>query len=77
VVELATAAVLAGEPITNPNHRIQGGCYSMPSLPFFTAADADGYIQVTEKIANQTCRKLARQEGVFAGFSSERMWRPR
>jgi len=33
VVEPVGAAVLAGESLTEPGHRIQGGGYSMPSLP--------------------------------------------
>jgi len=70
VVEPASAAVLAGRPITNPNHRIQGGGYSMDSLPLFSPLDADGYIQVSEEQAILTCRRLAREEGIFAGFSS-------
>jgi cysteine synthase len=32
-VEPEGAAVLAGEPLTEPGHRIQGGGYAMPSLP--------------------------------------------
>ena len=70
VVEPSTAAVLAGRPATDPNHRIQGGGYSMASLPLFSPLDADGYIQVSEDQAIHACRRLAREEGIFAGFSS-------
>jgi cysteine synthase A len=70
VVEPQGAAVLAGKPLTNPNHRIQGGGYSMPDLPLVRSEHIDGYIQVTDEQAIQTARRLAREEGVFAGFSS-------
>ncbi len=70
VVEPEGAAVLAGEPVTNPNHRIQGGGYSMPSLPLLKPELVDGSVTVTEQEAAETARRLARLEGIFAGFSS-------
>ena len=70
VVEPDTCAVLSGEPVTNPNHRIQGGGYSMSSLPLFNPEVVDGYIRVTEEEAIHTSRELARKEGIFAGFSA-------
>lgn len=70
IVEPAGAAVLAGEPLTNPNHRIQGGGYSMPELPLIDKSLVDGYLQVTDEEAMDVARRLAREEGIFAGFSS-------
>ena len=70
VVEPAGAAVLAELPITNANHRIQGGGYSMDQLPLVNREHIDGYIQVTDEEAIQTARRLAKEEGIFAGFSS-------
>jgi cysteine synthase A len=70
LVEPEGAAVLAGEPVTNPNHRIQGGGYSMPQLPLLRAEHIDGYLQVTDEEVIRTARRLAREEGIFAGFSS-------
>ncbi|MBP1740900.1 MAG: Pyridoxal-5-phosphate-dependent protein beta subunit, partial [Deltaproteobacteria bacterium] len=70
IVEPEGAAVLAGQQVTNPNHRIQGGGYSMATLPLLRPEHVDGYLQVSETEAIQTARRLARQEGVFAGFSS-------
>jgi cysteine synthase A len=70
VVEPAGAAVLAGKPVTNPNHRIQGGGYSMAELPLLHPDHIDGYIQVTDEQAMLAARRLAREEGIFAGFSS-------
>lgn len=70
VVEPDGAAVLAGEPVTYPNHRIQGGGYSMPHLPLLRPEYIDGYLKVTDTEAVDTARRLAREEGIFAGFSS-------
>lgn len=70
LVEPAGAAVLSGQPLTNPNHRIQGGGYSMPTLHLLNPEHVDGYLQVSDEEAIQTCHSLARTEGIFAGFSS-------
>lgn len=70
VVEPQGAAVLAGEPVTCPNHRIQGGGYAMADLPLLRREQVDGYLQVADAEAMQTARRLAREEGIFAGFSS-------
>jgi cysteine synthase A len=69
LVEPAGAAVVAGESLTNPNHRIQGGGYAM-ELPLLKSEHVDGYLQVTDDEAIMTARRLAREEGIFAGFSS-------
>jgi cysteine synthase len=70
VVEPEGAAVLAGEPVEHPNHRIQGGGYAMPDLPLLRSGQVDGYLKVSDDEAVQTARRLAREEGIFAGFSS-------
>lgn len=70
VVEPAGAAVLAGESATQPNHKIQGGGYSMQPLPLFNPTHCDGYLRVTDEEAIQMSRRLAKVEGIFAGFSS-------
>ena len=70
IVEPFGAAVLSGEPLTYPNHRIQGGGYGMIDLPLVNQNQIDGYIQVDDKLAVNFARRLARQEGIFAGFSS-------
>ena len=69
-VEPAGAAVLAGEPLIEPGHRIQGGGYSMSTLPLLDSALVDGFIQVADTDAIDAARRLARTEGIFAGFSS-------
>ncbi|MBM4460203.1 MAG: cysteine synthase family protein [Chloroflexi bacterium] len=70
IVEPAGAAALAGQPVTYPGHRIQGGGYSMPRLPLLNPAHVDGYLQVSDGEAIAVARRLAREEGIFAGFSS-------
>ena len=70
LVEPAGAAILAGQPVTNPNHRIQGGGYSIAELSLIHKSHIDGYLQVTDEEAMDFARRLAREEGIFAGFSS-------
>lgn len=70
IVEPEGAAVLAGKAITNPNHKIQGGGYSMPNLKFLANTKINGYVQVSDAEAIRTSRRLAREEGIFGGFSS-------
>ena len=70
VVEPEGAAVLAGEPASHPGHRIQGGGYAMPDLPLLRSEHIDGYLKVSDKEAILAARRLAREEGIFAGFSS-------
>ncbi len=70
IVEPAGAAVLAGKRVTHPNHRIQGGGYSMPHLEMVKPEHVDGYLQVSDDDAMQAARRLAKEEGIFAGFSS-------
>ena len=70
VVEPDGAAVLAGEPATALAHPIQGGGYAMPDLTFFKDLEVDGHLKVTGGDARQGARILAREEGIFGGFSS-------
>jgi cysteine synthase len=70
IVEPVGAAVLSGETASNPSHRIQGGGYSMTDLPLLQPEHIDGLLQVTDDEAIQMARRLAREEGIFAGFSS-------
>ena len=70
IIEPAGAPILDGKEVTNPNHRIQGGGYSMTDLPLINKDLVDGYLKVTDEEAMDFARRLARQEGIFAGFSS-------
>ena len=70
VVEPEGAAVIAGEEADCPGHRIQGGGYSMADLDCIDREHVDGYLQVSDDEAIRMARRLAREEGLFAGFSS-------
>ncbi len=70
VVEPEGAAALAGEPVTRPGHRIQGGGYAMTDLPLINPQHIDGYLKVSDADAIRAARRLAAEEGIFAGFSS-------
>ncbi len=70
IVEPEGAAVLAGQSATCPQHRIQGGGYSMPYLSMLKPEHIDGYLQVSDDEAILAARRLAKEEGIFAGFSS-------
>lgn len=70
VVEPEDAAPLAGQSVTRADHRIQGGGYSMPELDHLRREQIDGYLQVSDSDAIRMTRRLASEEGIFAGFSS-------
>jgi len=53
-----------------PRHRIQGGGYSMAELPLVNRDHVDGSITIGDEEAILAARRLAREEGIFAGFSS-------
>lgn len=69
LVEPQCAAHLAGKPVVNPSHKIQGGGYNM-ELPFLDQALVDGFLGVSDEEAIRAARFLAKKEGIFAGFSS-------
>ena len=70
VIEPDGAAALTGEQVARPGHRIQGGGYAMPSLPLLDRDLVDGFLVVNDAEAIDAARRLARTEGIFAGFSS-------
>lgn len=51
-------------------HQIQGGGYGMDPLPMVREQDVDGVLRVGDEEAIDCTRRLARTEGIFAGFSS-------
>lgn len=70
VVEPAGAAVLAGEAAEHPAHPIQGGGYAMAGLEQMAGAGVDGYLAISGSEAKAATLALAREEGIFAGFSA-------
>jgi cysteine synthase A len=70
IIEPDGAAALSGEAVATPEHPIQGGGYSMPELPQLRGIKPDGYLKVTSAEAINCARRLAREEGIFAGYSS-------
>lgn len=68
-VEPASAQALAGLPVTNSSHQLQGAGYAMIP-PQWDAALCDGTMSVTDEEAIAVARDLARIEGILAGFST-------
>ncbi len=70
LVEPDGAAALAGAEVTAPDHPIQGGGYSMAELDFLKDVSVDGYLTVDGETARATAQALAKEEGIFGGFSA-------
>jgi cysteine synthase len=67
--EPATAPALAGGPITDTCHRLEGTGYARVP-PLWDPSLCDGFLAVTNAEAIDTARRLATREGIFCGFSS-------
>jgi cysteine synthase len=70
VLEPAGAEALAGGAVSHPRHRIQGGGYVRQSLEQLDGVMVDGYLAIDDTTAIAAARRLAREEGVFGGFST-------
>jgi cysteine synthase A len=70
VVEPEDAAALSGGPVSDPNHPIQGGGYAMLDLAQLEGAGIDGFVPVSSIDAIEFARRLASEEGIFAGYST-------
>jgi len=68
-VEPASAPVLAGKRVRNPRHKLQGGGYAFVP-PLWEPACCDGFLTATDAEAVRLARRLGREEGICAGFSS-------
>lgn len=68
-VEPEGAQTIAGLPVTNAAHVLQGGGYAMIP-PQWDDSLCDGTIAVSDQEAIDTARILARREGILAGFST-------
>ncbi len=69
-VEPKGAEAMAGRPVINPAHPIQGGGYARPDLTHLKGVPLAGWLSVTGEAARDAARRLARTDGIFAGFSS-------
>jgi len=70
VVEPQDAAALSGDAVRNPDHPIQGGGYAMPTLAQMQGVVVDGFLTVSAEDARLYTRRLAAEEGIFAGYST-------
>jgi len=70
LVEPDGAEAIAGKEVTRPNHPIQGGGYSMPDPHLLEGIAIDACLSVSAEDAIAATRRLAEEEGIFAGFSS-------
>ena len=70
VVEPEGAAALSGAEVTIPEHPIQGGGYGLPALSQIGDTMPDGFISIAPLEAIEYARRLAAEEGVFAGYST-------
>lgn len=70
IIEPQGAAAIHGKQLTNIEHPIQGGGYAMADLTFIAETPVDGYFEVEGDIARSWTKRLAKEEGIFAGFSS-------
>jgi cysteine synthase A len=69
VVEPSGAARLAGQCVTRCAHIIQGGGYAK-DLSLVKREHIDGFLTVTDEEVAAATQRLAREEGIFAGYSS-------
>jgi cysteine synthase A len=69
-VEPEGAEALARGDISRPDHPIQGGGYLMPDLAHLEGIGLTGCLKVSGAEARDTARRLAREEGIFAGYSA-------
>ena len=70
LVEPDGAAALSGDVVATPDHPIQGGGYGMAELSQLDEVTPDGYLTVSSQDAIECTRRLAKEEGIFAGYSS-------
>ena len=68
-LEPASAPWLSQRKVIDPNHKIQGVGYAM-DLPLIEMDLVDAFMTITDDEATQAARRLAKTEGIFAGFSS-------
>src|SRR5438552_1766542 len=67
--EPASAPFIAGRPITSTSHKIQGTGYALIP-PLWQPELCDGLLTASDEQALAVARRLAREEGIFGGFST-------
>lgn len=70
VVEPHGAEVLAGCLVSCSHHVLQGAGYARTDLNLLDRHHIDGYLGVSDAEAVAMTRRLAREEGIFAGFTA-------
>lgn len=70
VVEPSGAEVLAGCLVSCSRHVLQGAGYARTDLNLLHREHIDGFLSVSDAEAVEMTRRLAREEGIFAGFTS-------
>jgi cysteine synthase A len=70
IVEPAGAEVLAGCLQSCCAHLMQGAGYGRADLRLVQREHIDGFLAVTDAEATATTRRLAREEGLFAGYTA-------
>lgn len=69
-IEPQGAEALGGGDTSRPDHPIQGGGYMMPHLTHLGDVALAGTLAVSGDEARAMARLLARQEGIFGGYSA-------
>jgi cysteine synthase A len=70
IVEPAGVEVLAGCLQTCCSHLLQGAGYGRSDLQLIRREHIDGFLSVADAEATEVTRRLAREEGIFAGFTA-------
>jgi cysteine synthase A len=68
-VEPEGAQAIAGQPVIDPSHQLQGAGYAMIP-PLWDDTLCDGTIGIGDEEAIATARALARREGILGGYST-------
>ncbi|MEY2882574.1 MAG: hypothetical protein RL490_298, partial [Pseudomonadota bacterium] len=69
IVEPAAAPVLSGGDVIG-GHALQGGGYAMRTLAQLERIVPDGYLAISDAETAAAARRLAREEGIFGGYSA-------
>ena len=68
-VEPLGAEVLAGKPVSKPQHILQGSSYGIIP-PKWDARLCDGFFAISDTEAQEMKQRLAREQGLYVGFTA-------